>query len=238
MELTVSGLDADEAAGSALESVVVEEQESAANRVIDVPSQPIAAAKRALDIVLSAIGLVALAPLLLAILALIVVTSPGNPIFAQPRVGRGGVVFRMYKLRTMVRDAEARLGELAAFNEAQPPLFKMRRDPRVTLAGRFLRASSLDELLQLVNVLKGEMSLVGPRPPLPHEVATYTPTQARRLSTVPGLTGLWQVSGRSECPFERAIELDLAYIDDWSFWLDIRILLRTVLVVLRSDGAY
>lgn len=216
---------------------MVEEQESAANRVIDVPSQPIAAAKRALDIVLSAIGLVALAPLLLAILALIVVTSPGNPIFAQPRVGRGGVVFRMYKLRTMVRDAEARLGELAAFNEAQPPLFKMRRDPRVTLAGRFLRASSLDELLQLVNVLKGEMSLVGPRPPLPHEVATYTPTQARRLSTVPGLTGLWQVSGRSECPFERAIELDLAYIDDWSFWLDIRILLRTVLVVLRSDGA-
>lgn len=194
--------------------------------------------KRLLDVVVSLILLLVVAPTIAVLALVIMVDSRGNPFFVQTRVGLGGRPFRFVKLRTMVRDAEARLGQLIALNEAQPPLFKIKRDPRVTRVGAFLRRSSLDELPQLWNVLRGDMSLVGPRPPLPREVAVYTPEQARRLSVVPGLTGLWQVSGRSDIDFDRAVTLDLAYIDTWSLALDLSLLLRTLLVVVRPRGAY
>ncbi|MEW5773555.1 MAG: sugar transferase [Thermodesulfobacteriota bacterium] len=164
--------------------------------------------------------------------------SPGPVFFTQQRVGRHGRLFTMYKFRTMHADAEQRKADLLAANEMSGALFKIADDPRVTRAGRFLRRSSLDELPQFLNVLKGEMSLVGPRPPTPDEVSCYQIHQCRRLSIRPGITGLWQVSGRSNLrDFENTVELDLAYIDGWRFWDDILILLRTVLVVFRGDGA-
>jgi len=144
----------------------------------------------------------------------------------------------MFKLRTMQVGADAGKAALAHLNEAQGPVFKLRRDPRVTPLGRWLRRSSLDELPQLLNVLRGEMSLVGPRPPLPSEVADYERWQLRRLSMRPGLTGLWQVSGRSALPFERWMALDLAYIDSWSLWLDMTVLLRTIPAVITGRGAW
>ncbi len=205
-------------------------------RLIAMRPQPVA--KRVLDMLVALTLLVLVAPVI-GILALIVmIDSRGGPFFAQTRVGHGGREFRFFKLRTMVQDAEARLSELTALNEADGPLFKMRRDPRVTRIGGFLRRSSLDELPQLWNVLRGDMSLVGPRPPLPREVVTYTPEQLRRLSVMPGMTGLWQVSGRSDVDFDHAIALDLTYIDTWSLALDLSLLLKTLLVVVRPRGAY
>jgi lipopolysaccharide/colanic/teichoic acid biosynthesis glycosyltransferase len=204
----------------------------------EATARPVSFFKRAVDVAVAAIFLLLLSPIIGILALVIVLDSRGSPIFAQRRVGRGGREFRFFKLRTMVQDAEARLSEVAALNEAQPPLFKMRNDPRVTRVGSFLRRSSLDELPQLWNVLRGDMSLVGPRPPLPSEVATYTPEQARRLSVVPGMTGLWQVSGRSDIDFDDAITLDLTYIDTWSLALDFRLLLQTLLVVVRPRGAY
>ncbi len=201
-------------------------------------ARPPAIGKRAFDTVFAVIALMALAPLLLSLMAAIWVESRSNPIFWQERVGFKRKVFRLIKLRTMVPDAEQRLDEVQHLNEAQPPLFKVRNDPRITRVGRFLRATSLDELPQLINVVRGEMSLVGPRPPLPHEVIRYTPEQARRLTVMPGLTGLWQVSGRSECTFDELIALDLHYIDHRSFWLDLQLIARTLWVVLLGRGAY
>jgi len=194
--------------------------------------------KRLLDLALSLILLVLVAPIVGVLALVIMIDSRGGPFFVQTRVGLGSREFRFVKLRTMVRDAEARLVELKALNEAQPPLFKMKRDPRVTRVGAFLRRSSLDELPQLWNVLRGDMSLVGPRPPLPREVATYTPEQARRLSVMPGMTGLWQVCGRSDVDFDQAVALDLSYIDTWSLALDLSLLMKTLLVVVRPRGAY
>ena len=195
-------------------------------------------AKRTLDVFGSVLGLIVIAPLLLLISVAVKLTSRGPVVFVQERCGLGGRRFRFYKFRTMVQDAEARKRELEHMNEMTGPIFKIRRDPRITPLGRVLRKLSLDEVPQLWNVLRGDMSLVGPRPPTPDEVARYTPRQAQRLSVMPGITGLWQVSGRSDIPdFERWIDLDLEYVRRWSMWLDVQILLKTVVVVVLVRGA-
>lgn len=196
-------------------------------------------AKRALDIVGSAVGLLLLSPVLVLLALAVRLTSRGPAIFVQKRCGLRGTQFSFYKFRTMVVDAEKRRAELEHLNEMSGPAFKMKRDPRITKVGSVLRKLSLDELPQLWNVLKGDMSLVGPRPPLPSEVAQYTARQAQRLSVVPGITGLWQVSGRNSLPdFDAWLELDLQYVRTQSFWLDLRILAKTVLVVLLARGAH
>jgi exopolysaccharide biosynthesis polyprenyl glycosylphosphotransferase len=194
--------------------------------------------KRLLDVVVSATALVALTPLAL-LMALAIRLGSGPPVmFKQIRCGLHGRRFKLYKFRTMVPDADQHMAEVAHLNEVEGPAFKARRDPRVTGIGRLLRRFSLDELPQLVNVLKGDMSLVGPRPPIPEEVARYERWQRRRLSMKPGLTGLWQVSGRNDLDdFNAWIALDLSYIDQWSLWLDLRILARTIPAVLLARGA-
>ena len=165
-------------------------------------------------------------------------TSRGPAFFVQDRCGLKGRVFRFYKFRTMVVDAEQRKSELNNLNEMKGPIFKIKRDPRITALGRVLRKLSLDELPQLWNVLRGDMSLVGPRPPTHDEVERYTALHAQRLSVTPGITGLWQVSGRNSLPnFDDWIELDLKYARSWSMWLDLRILAKTVVVVLLTRGA-
>ena len=195
-------------------------------------------AKRGIDVALSLlIGGVSLVPMLV-VAALIKLTSRGPVLFRQTRCGLYGRPFTLLKLRTMVEGAEDRLEEVAHLNEHEGPIFKSKHDPRVTLLGRLIRRFSFDEVPQLWNVLKGEMSLVGPRPPLPQEVARYERWQRRRLSMKPGVTGLWQVSGRNEITdFESWMELDLAYIDNWSLALDAKILLRTIPAVLSGRGA-
>ena len=198
------------------------------------------ALKEFFDRVAALAGLAVLLPLMLVI-ALYIKVSPGRrgpAIFKQIRVGRNGREFVMYKFRTMYADAEARLGMLRHLNETGGTLFKIRNDPRVTPIGRLLRKLSLDELPQLLNVIKGDMSLVGPRPPLPREVAEYPFDMRRRLVVKPGLTGLWQVSGRSNLSWEESIRLDLQYVENWSFSMDLMILVRTLLAVWRSSGAY
>ena len=198
------------------------------------------ALKEMFDRVVSLVGLIVLSPVLLVLAALVKLTpgGAGAVIFKQVRVGRHGEEFVMYKFRTMYRDAEARLRDLHDLNETGGTLFKIRNDPRVTPIGRVLRRLSLDELPQLANVLRGQMSLVGPRPPLPREVNEYPFDMRRRLVVKPGLTGLWQVSGRSDLSWEDSIRLDLRYVENWSFPMDLMILARTVLAVWRSSGAY
>ncbi len=165
-------------------------------------------------------------------------TAPGPVLFRQTRVGRHERPFTMLKFRTMRLGAEAQLAALRHLNEHDGVLFKLREDPRISRVGRFLRRCSLDELPQLVNVVRGEMSLVGPRPPLPAEVAAYPEDMRRRLVVKPGMTGLWQVSGRGDLPWEEAIRLDLRYVENWTLTLDLIILARTVTAVARSRGAY
>ena len=196
------------------------------------------ALKAVFDFVMAGLGLLVLLPFLAVVAAVIRLNSPGPALFRQVRVGRDGREFRIYKFRTMYLDAEERLAELADQNEHDGLLFKMRNDPRVTRVGAFLRRYSIDELPQLINVLRGEMSLVGPRPPLPSEVALYPLDMRRRLAVRPGLTGLWQVSGRADLPWEEVVRLDVRYVESWSLSLDLVILLRTVTAVLRSAGAY
>jgi len=192
--------------------------------------------KRSIDIIAGVIGMVLLAPLLGAI-ALAILVRDGRPIFyRQTRVGLQGRRFRLIKFRSMVPDAEGMLDALQSHNEIDGHAFKMTADPRVTKVGSFLRRSSLDELPQLWNVLVGEMSLVGPRPPLPREVAAYDIWHRRRLSMKPGITGLWQIEGRNLAEFDRWVQKDLEYIDRWSPWLDIQILLRTIPAVIRAEG--
>jgi exopolysaccharide biosynthesis polyprenyl glycosylphosphotransferase len=194
--------------------------------------------KRAVDLLSAGAGLVALAPFLGLVALTITLTSPGPVFFRQQRVGRHGRPFGMLKFRSMVVDAEARRAALEAHNEhREGPVFKMTHDPRITRVGRFIRKYSIDELPQLWNVLRGEMSLVGPRPPIPAEVAKYDAWQRRRLSVVPGLTGLWQVSGRNQISFDQWMRLDLQYIDNWSLRLDLALLGRTIPVVLTGRGA-
>jgi exopolysaccharide biosynthesis polyprenyl glycosylphosphotransferase len=195
-------------------------------------------AKRALDICGSALALLVLLPVFLLVIVAVLCSGRGPVFFIQDRCGLNGRLFRFYKFRTMVVDAEARKAELAHLNEVIGPAFKMKHDPRITRLGRVLRKLSLDELPQLWNVLKGDMSLVGPRPPTPSEVELYTTRQVQRLGVIPGITGLWQVSGRSTITdFDRWIDLDLEYARTWSFWLDVRILAKTPLAVLRMEGA-
>lgn len=195
--------------------------------------------KRAIDVFGSLAGLALLAPVLLLVAIAIKLDSPGAVIFKQRRVGLDGAEFDMYKFRSMVVEAEAMKADLLALNEMKDgPIFKMARDPRVTRVGRFIRRTSLDEFPQLVNVLSGKMSLVGPRPPLPSEVAYYTAEQRQRLSVIPGATGLWQVSGRSNLEsFRTMVGLDLEYIRNWSLVSDLRIIFKTVLVVLKMEGS-
>ena len=196
-------------------------------------------ARRALDVTVALAALLALSPLLLGVALAIRLESPGPVLFHQVRVGKWGQLFRMVKFRSMVPDAEARKVELAARNEMPDGvLFKIREDPRVTRVGRFIRKYSIDELPQLWNVLRGDMALVGPRPPVPAEVAEYTIEQRRRLEIKPGVTCLWQVSGRSEIPFDEQVRLDVTYIERHSVGNDLRILLRTIPAVLRGKGAY
>jgi exopolysaccharide biosynthesis polyprenyl glycosylphosphotransferase len=192
------------------------------------------AAKRALDVVLAAVALVAVSPVLVAIALWIRAIDGGPVLFRQTRVGLQGRPFRVVKFRTMVPDAEARLAELEDLNEIKGHAFKVSNDPRLSRTGRVLRATSLDELPQLWNVLRGEMSLVGPRPPLPREVAGYDLWHRRRLSMKPGITGLWQVHARREERFDHWVELDLSYIDRWSIWLDLKIMVRTIPAMLQG----
>ena len=195
-------------------------------------------AKRILDIICSVILLVLFLPVMAAVATLIKLTSPGPALFAQRRLGYNKRVFSIYKFRTMVEDAEKRIKQIEHLNEVSGPVFKMKNDPRVTPLGRFLRKTSLDELPQLFNVLKGEMSLVGPRPlPVRDYEGFNQDWQRRRFSIRPGLTCLWQISGRSSIPFEKWMQLDLQYIDKWSLWLDFEILIRTIPAVLKGSGA-
>ncbi|HEV7508170.1 MAG TPA: sugar transferase [Thermoanaerobaculia bacterium] len=194
-------------------------------------------AKRALDVVLAGLVLVLGMPLAGFIALVIKATSGGRVLFRQTRCGLNGRFFTIYKFRTMVADAEELRLDLLHLNEMDGPVFKLRSDPRVTAFGRFLRRFSLDELPQFWNVLRGDMSLVGPRPPIPEEVAKYQRWQRRRLSMKPGLTCLWQISGRNDIDFDRWMQLDLEYIDSWSPMLDLKILLRTIPVVLTGKGA-
>lgn len=203
------------------------------------PSDTLAlAAKRLFDVLVSACVLVALSPALFAVAVAIKLDSPGPVFFRQWRVGRNGRPFRMLKFRSMHRDAERRLEALRARNEMSGPVFKMSNDPRVTRVGRFLRRTSLDEFPQFWNVLLGEMSVVGPRPPIPDEVRQYKRWQRRRLSVRPGITCIWQISGRNDIDFDRWMELDLEYIDTWSLWGDIAICLKTIPAVLSARGAH
>jgi exopolysaccharide biosynthesis polyprenyl glycosylphosphotransferase len=202
------------------------------------PVAPVSCAKRITDIVVAAFGLVALAPVLLAVAVAIRLDSAGPTFYRQVRIGKDGRRFQMLKFRSMRRDADGLITSLLDRNEVTGPMFKIRCDPRITRVGRFLRRYSLDELPQLINVVRGDMSLVGPRPPMPSEIEKYEDWQLGRLRAVPGITGLWQVSGRSEVPFHDMVRLDLHYIRNWSFGLDVEILLRTVPAVLTTKGAY
>jgi exopolysaccharide biosynthesis polyprenyl glycosylphosphotransferase len=193
-------------------------------------------AKRALDLVGGFFASIVAVPLALAIVVAIRRDTPGPAIFRQTRVGLHGRLFEVYKFRTMIDGAESQLEDLLEHNEIRGHAFKVTNDPRVTKVGRWLRRTSLDELPQLLNVLRGEMSLVGPRPPLPSEVAGYDIWHRRRLSMKPGMTGLWQIRARREADFDRWVETDLEYIDTWSFWLDLKIMLRTIPAVLGREG--
>jgi exopolysaccharide biosynthesis polyprenyl glycosylphosphotransferase len=194
--------------------------------------------KRIGDVVVAAISLLVLSPILIAIAAAIRITSPGNVLFRQTRCGLGGRKFTLYKFRSMVNNAEQLRAELHQLNERDGPAFKISDDPRITRVGRTLRRFSLDELPQLWNIFRGDMSFVGPRPAIPNEVEKYEPWQRRRLRMRPGLTCIWVLEGRSDVEFHRWVQLDLAYIDSWSLWLDCKIFFRTIPIVISGKGAY
>lgn len=194
--------------------------------------------KRAMDIVMSGLGIIILSPLLSVVGALIKLTSSGPVLFKQKRVGLNGRKFVLYKFRTMYKGADKKLFELETQNEMGGPIFKIKKDPRITPVGRILRKFSIDELPQLFNVFVGHMSLIGPRPPIPKEVAQYESWQRRRLSMRPGITCLWQISGRNKIDFDEWMKLDLKYLDKWSLWFDFKILIKTIPVVLFGIGAY
>ncbi|MBI4318696.1 MAG: sugar transferase [Chloroflexi bacterium] len=194
--------------------------------------------KRVMDVIVSAGVLVFLSPLIALIGLSIKLDSPGPTLFAQTRVGRGGRTFTCYKFRSMKVGAEDQITRLSTLNEADGPIFKMRNDPRLTRVGKLLRRLSLDELPQFYNILLGDMSLVGPRPPIPYEVDRYEDWHRKRLDVSPGLTGMWQVSGRSELTFDEMVLLDIWYIENWSLGLDLKIMFRTIPAVLLAKGAY
>lgn len=196
------------------------------------------AVKRLFDFVLSFVGLIALSPLLLITAAAIKTDSKGPVLYSQPRAGKNGRVFKMYKFRSMCADADQHLYELQKLNERDGPAFKIANDPRVTRVGRVIRRKSIDELPQLINIIKGDMSIVGPRPPLLNEVSQYTETQMRRLDVKPGLTCYWQISGRDGITFDQWVKLDCKYIEERSLLTDLKIILRTIPTVLFGWGAY
>ncbi len=194
--------------------------------------------KRVFDVVVAALALVVSLPIILAAALAIIVADRGAPFYSQERVGLNGRRFRMFKLRTMVEGAHDMRDDLLHLNEVDGPVFKIKNDPRLHPLGAFLRRTSIDELPNLFNVLRGEMSLVGPRPPLPSEVEHYGRYEARRLSVTPGITCLWQINGRSSVSFEEWMRLDNEYIDTWSPLRDLAILVRTIPAVIRKDGAH
>ena len=194
--------------------------------------------KRAVDVLIAGMALVLISPLWALIALAIKLDSPGPILFRQERLGLHGKPFTVFKFRSMHLDAEEQLEKLRARNEAAGPLFKIKDDPRRTRVGRFIRRTSLDELPQFINVLRGEMSMVGPRPGLASEVAQYQDWHKKRLAVVPGITGLWQVSGRSELTFDEMVMLDIYYAENWSLGMDLRIMLRTIPQLLFGDGAY
>lgn len=194
--------------------------------------------KRILDVLGSGLLLLVLMPVIAAIVLAVKLTSPGPILYKSNRVGLCGRVFKFLKFRSMYVDADQRLAELQAQNEKDGPIFKMKNDPRITPVGRFLRKYSLDELPQLINVFVGEMSLVGPRPPIPREVEQYDPACLERLRVKPGITCFWQVMGRSNLTFQEWMELDRKYLREMSIWTDLKILVKTPLAVLKGDGAY
>jgi lipopolysaccharide/colanic/teichoic acid biosynthesis glycosyltransferase len=223
---------------AAAERAVHSAEEAMVHAAIEVEHVVAVVARRTLEIGLSLAGLLLLAVLFPLVALAIRIDSPGPVIFRQVRLGKGGRPFTMYKLRTMSRDAEQRLAEVRQLNIMDGPTFKAKDDPRITRVGRLLRRFSLDELPQFWNVLRGEMAVVGPRPTLPSEWARFGSGTAARLAVSPGITGLWQVSGRSHCPHERMVELDLEYVSRRSFWFDLSIILRTVPSMFRGWGAY
>lgn len=195
--------------------------------------------KRLMDIVGALCGLIFLSPIFLIVAILIKLEDPKGPtFFKQVRVGKNEKEFGMYKFRSMVTDAEERLRDLLEHNEVSGAMFKMKDDPRVTKIGKFIRKTSIDELPQLLNVLKGDMSLVGPRPPLPREVKEYTAYDKQRLLVTPGCTGLWQVTERNSVGFKEMVELDLTYIQHRSLWFDVKLMFKTVLVLFGSKDAF
>jgi len=195
-------------------------------------------AKRATDIAVSLLALALASPFLILAMTMIVLASPGSPLFLQERVGENGRRFKMFKLRTMVDGAHLMLDNVRHLNEADGPVFKTKNDPRVHALGRILRRTSLDEIPNFVNVLVGDMSVVGPRPPLPEEVEHYDERAMIRLTTKPGVTCLWQINGRSNVSFDEWVELDRRYIDTWTPWGDLAIIARTIPAVMRGDGAH
>lgn len=194
--------------------------------------------KRAIDLIFSGLAIIILFPLMLIAGILIKVTSRGPVFYIQKRLGLNGRKFDLYKFRTMYKDADKKLSELKELNEVDGPVFKIKKDPRITPIGKILRKFSIDELPQLFNVFVGHMSLVGPRPPIPEEVDQYKGWQRRRLSMRPGITCLWQIRGRNKLSFKEWMKLDLEYLDNWSLWLDIKILIKTIPVVILGIGAY
>jgi exopolysaccharide biosynthesis polyprenyl glycosylphosphotransferase len=210
--------------------------------VVSLPSmrlsRSVRALKRSVDVVGAGVGLLLVSPLLAVVAVMVKLDSPGPVFFRQQRRGRGGTTFRIVKFRTMCADAESQRFDLAGLNELNGPLFKIKSDPRVTRVGGALRRWSLDEIPQLWNVLRGDMSLVGPRPFVIHEAQQITGWAERRLDITPGITGLWQVSGRNDMPFDEMVKLDYVYVTNWSLWWDIKILFQTLPVVLARRGAY
>jgi exopolysaccharide biosynthesis polyprenyl glycosylphosphotransferase len=227
LELIASRVDVDELAGIPL-LTVSEIRLKGVNAFL----------KRTMDILLAALGLIILSPLLLAAALLVKLTSRGPVFYTQARVGLDGKTFSIFKFRSMIVGADNLISQIEDRSEVEGHLFKIKDDPRITPLGKFMRRFSIDELPQLLNVFFGQMSLVGPRPPLPREVVKYNSWQKKRLRVRPGITGPWQVSGRSHLPFDDMVRLDIYYIENWSLWLDLKILLRTIPVVLSCSGAY
>lgn len=196
------------------------------------------ATKRSLDMAIALVALVLLGPIAAALCLLITLEDRGSPFFKQTRIGKDGKPFKIWKFRSMYSDAEARKAELSALNERDSVCFKMKKDPRVTRVGKFIRRASIDELPQIMNVLTGEMSIVGPRPALPNEVISYGDKERKRLGGKPGITCTWQVSGRADIPFEQQVELDVEYLEKKSLWQDIKLIFRTIPAVITGKGAY
>ena len=216
-----------------------EELQSLADYTISVVDSPAyVTVKRMMDFTLSLLALIVFSPLMFIVALAVFIDDPhGSPLFIQERVGKDGKLFRFLKFRSMVVDAEGRLKELESKNEMDGPVFKMKDDPRITRIGHFIRKTSIDELPQLINIIKGDMSIVGPRPALPKEVAQYGRYERQRLQVLPGLTCYWQASGRNNICFEEWMQMDMKYVEEHSLWIDIRLILKTIYSVLLSRGA-